>query len=303
MKKYLYIALAAAALSSCSSDDTLDVVKGEEIAFGNAFVDNSTRAAEEYTAASEIESFKVYGTVTGEGNTATLYNGATVTKNGTAWNCTQKEYWIPSCSYSFTAVVEGEISNNQIAYNMGDGDLLLSKATASTNAQGTPSQNPVEFTFGHLLSKTFFTFTNGTEVKDKYKFQITGISITGYASSGTFDVTKEVWSETLGTASTTALTYTASDVVGETAVTSTANLLVPGKQSLSITIAYDVLYVDGDDNKKLYSTSTTKSLTDYTFVKNHVYNFAVTLPAPGNEITFTVKNELSWGDTTEVPVQ
>ena len=86
--------------------------------------------------------------------------------------------------------------------------------------------------------------------------------------------------------------------MGETPVTSTANLLVPGNQTLEISISYDVYY----NGTKIYATSTSKSLT-YTFVKNNVYNFAVTLPVPGREILFTVTNDLSWGDTTEIPVQ
>ena len=296
MKKYLFIALAAAAMTSCSQDDTLDVVQGEAIKFGNVLVDNATRAAE-YTAASEISEFKVYGdiTLTGTTTTATLYNGAEVKKENSAWTCTDTQYWLPSCSYNFTAVVDGSINNGSISYNMGDGDLLLAKATATTDENAAPSQNPVAFTFGHLLSKTYFTFTNGTEAKDKYTYQVTSISVTNYASSGTFNVSNETWSETLGTLSTTPLTYTVNSNVAAEQVSSTANLLVPGAQNLSITIAYNVLF----DGKVFYSTSTTKPL-NHTFVKNYVYNIGVTLPAPGDEIKFTVTDQLGWGTSSDV---
>ena len=46
MKKYLFIALAAAAMTSCSQDEVMDAIQGEEIKFSNAFVENATRATD-----------------------------------------------------------------------------------------------------------------------------------------------------------------------------------------------------------------------------------------------------------------
>jgi uncharacterized protein YcfL len=55
MKKILISMLAVAALVSCSKEESILVDQGEAIAFGNAFVDNSTRADDPSSSANDIE--------------------------------------------------------------------------------------------------------------------------------------------------------------------------------------------------------------------------------------------------------
>ena len=64
MKKILLAALAFGALVSCSKDELISESR-QAIEFGNAFVDNSTRATDPSYSANNIESFKVYGTIKG----------------------------------------------------------------------------------------------------------------------------------------------------------------------------------------------------------------------------------------------
>ena len=115
MKKVIFALAAVVALAACSKEEAIRVDR-QAIAFGDAFVENSTRADYSSTL---IDAFKVYGTVTGNGNTVTIYNGADVTRGtaayGEAWTCGQTEYWIPSASYNFQAVVDGEIADGKIA--------------------------------------------------------------------------------------------------------------------------------------------------------------------------------------------
>ena len=62
MKKLLISMLAVATLASCAKEETLSFDKGEAIQFGNAFVDNSTRAAVDpsyNTTTKPLTSFKV----------------------------------------------------------------------------------------------------------------------------------------------------------------------------------------------------------------------------------------------------
>ena len=67
MKKFLFLAIAAAAMTSCSQDEVMEVAEKQAISFGNAFVGNVTRAATDktYSNTNLINTFKVYGTVTG----------------------------------------------------------------------------------------------------------------------------------------------------------------------------------------------------------------------------------------------
>ena len=88
MKKIILAAMALAALAACSKETTIDVVR-EEIAFGNAFVDNSTKAEyatdPSYSTTSgkgvALEKFNVYGAVNG----VNIFNGNTVSRGGAAY--------------------------------------------------------------------------------------------------------------------------------------------------------------------------------------------------------------------------
>ena len=111
MKKYLFIALAAAALTSCSSDDTLDVIQGEAIAFGGGFIENATRATTIGYTSDNLKEFTLYGTVTNSGNannTVLLYNAEKVTGTVGAnlWTGYSTHYWIDGANYKFAAVVD-----------------------------------------------------------------------------------------------------------------------------------------------------------------------------------------------------
>ena len=82
--------LAVATLASCAKEETLSFDKGEAIQFGNAFVDNATRA-NDYGPNNPLTAFKLWGTIEGiEGPTA-IFADDTVTGTvvpNSEWNCT-----------------------------------------------------------------------------------------------------------------------------------------------------------------------------------------------------------------------
>ena len=109
MKKLFIAVLAVAGLASCMQDEVLSQDQAA-IEFGDAFVDNSTKAIIE--EADDITGFTVYGNVKGTGDDfVALYgnDGATVTRGdeaglGEAWSCSVTRYWTPLCQYNFAAV-------------------------------------------------------------------------------------------------------------------------------------------------------------------------------------------------------
>ena len=293
MKKLFIAIVALAAATACSKDDVISIDR-QAIGFGNPFVENAVRA--DYSG-NLINSFKVYGTVTGNGNTVALYNGATVTRGtatyGSPFTCTQPEYWVPNCSYAFQAVVDGAIADGKIAYTVGqdsdnDGisDLLYATAAATTNATATPSgdiaNDCVVFTFEHLLSKVGFTFTNTTG--GKYSYNVTGVSFTDHDSTGTYTIGAG-WDTTVSK-SATALSFGAPGVVASTTPVSapTTHQIIPGTQTLKVTINYDIYY----DGKNVSPNLSVTEDLEYPFAKNTAYNIAVELPAPGQPIQFSV---------------
>ena len=309
MKKTLFalISLAVAA-AGCNKAEVISVDR-QLIAFGEAFVDNATKADYSSTL---IDAFKVYGTVTGNGNTVNVYEGADVTRGeanyGAAWTCDQKEYWIPSASYSFQAVVDGEIANGKIAYTVGqdkgkDGisDLLYATASATTNASAAPTghieNGCVAFTFQHLLSKIGFTFTNGVTGSEKYTFKVNSISFTNHDHDGIYTIGTG-W-DTAVTPSTDALSFgapTAAVTPSASQAATTTHQIIPGVQTLKVTVNYDILY----NGKTVYAgmAPAAKEFT-HTFAQGCVYNIVVNLPAPGQEIKFTVKEQNGVGAWTE----
>lgn len=291
----------------------------QAIAFGDVFVDNATRA--DYSSSSnKIEKFNVYGTVSANGNTVDLFggNGAVVSRDnkdyGVAWSCSESEYWIPGANYQFEAVVDGTITNGEIAYTIGDNpdndgvnDLLYATATVTTDTNATPNgvntNGVVAFNFTHLLSKIGFSFTNGVTDNDAYTFNVKGVSFTGHDTNGTYTISTGKWDDDV-TGSDEALSFGAAGAVAKnTAKAPTTHQIIPGKQTLAITITYDIIY-----NGKTMSPNvkTTKSLNNHTFEKNKVYNIAVVLPAPGNPIQFSVKETDgvdAWVDGGEAKAQ
>ena len=287
MKKFFIAIVALAAAVSCSNDDIISIDR-QAIGFGNPFVNNSVRA--DYSA-STIKQFNVYGTV----NNVALFggDGAVVSSNnkayGVAWDCKETEYWIPGANYVFEAVVDGAISGGKITFNVGDdvdndgvSDLLYATETV-TNAAA--DQGVVKFNFSHLLSKVGFKFTNGVTANAAYTFNVTGVSFTGHDTIGTYTISTGAWDETVS-ASSAALSFGAAGAVAATAVNApTTHQIIPGEQTLAVTVTYDIVY-NGTTVKT--GVEVKKSLT-HDFAKGNVYTIVVELPAPGQPIQFSVE--------------
>ena len=298
MKKIFFAALALAAMVSCSKEYTIDNNK-QVIAFGEVFVNNGTRA--DYSSGKAVEAFKVYGTLTGA-TTVQIFNGADVTKpdevyydNGTydssiAWICNQTQYWVPNTTYQFAAIVDGVAEATTglpetIKFTVADGannkDLLYATATASVNNDGTVTAGAnglVAFEFNHLLSKVMFTVNSN--IGTGYSIKVTGITVTGVAEKGIYDVDDEEWAQD-GT-TTTQLTFGNQDAY-ET------RQILPVNQELDVTIAYDIYY----GSTKISSATKSGTITSQTYAKKTVYNITATITA-NSKIEFTVKSVGGW---------
>ena len=302
MKKIFFAALALAAMVSCSKEYTIDNNK-QVIAFGEAFVNNGTRA--DYSSGKAVEAFKVYGTLTGTTTTTVqIFNGANVTKpdgdyynseNGAydssiAWICNKTQYWVPNTTYNFAAIVDGVAENTTglpqtIKFTVADGannkDLLYATASASVDNNGTVTAGAnglVAFEFNHLLSKVMFTVNSN--IGTGYSIKVTGITVTGVAEKGVYDVVNEEWAQD-GT-TTTQLTFGNQDAY-ET------RQILPVNQALNVTIAYDIYY----GSTKISSATKSGTIPSQTYAKKTVYNITATITA-NSKIEFTVKSVGGW---------
>lgn len=304
MKKILISMLAVAALVSCSKEESIRVDQGEAIAFGNAFVDNSTRATDpSYSGTADFTSFKVWGTVKAndDATPVAIFEDDTVTGTvgaNSVWTCNVKQYWIKDALYNFAALANADavaLGDDKlpktVTYTADQTDLVYAK---SAQYPGKASGNDlVAFTFQHLLSKVNFTVENGSQDATGYSFLVRDIEIAG-ATTGTCDVTTTpvTWTATANNG------YTIADITVDNDTASkdcgTALLVVPGDVTVSFNV--DIL-VDGVVlGTKEYTSAAT------TLAPANSYNFVVT-PTVGEEIKFTVANDPTWAGDTGVNVQ
>lgn len=174
-KRILTVAVAALALSACSKNETVEVAGNQAIKFGNAFVNNSTRAMTEIADADSLKNFYVFGNY---GSSEGTYNTTVFVNDDFTWSggdvASGKEaYWQDESYYVFGAYSNGneKLRNDEVAmstsgaitftnYGVTDKDLVMVDGVIDNTMNGTTGKAPVELTFKHLLSKVKFTFTS-----------------------------------------------------------------------------------------------------------------------------------------------
>ena len=313
MKKLIFALAAVVALAACSKEQTVVADRGDAIGFGTPFVENSTRV--DYSTPGALTAFNVYGTVTGTAGTVNIYEGVEVTKtkkenddiggDDSWWYAAgDAQYWIPSASYNFAAVVDATVGTDDAAYGMpltlttqaDDAmylkDMLYATATATVNAEGTPSASPVNFNFSHLLSKVKFTVTSNA--MGGYYHTVTGIKVSNF-ETGTYTINGGTWAG--GDAKDVDFAEIDNVTSATGAKTNAERLLVPNAAAFNVTFTVD-LY---KGTTKLGTETITKTVeTD--LVKGNSYNFTIACSV-GNPIKFGVTNDPSLGDSTDIAIQ
>ena len=314
MKKIFCAVLALAAMASCSKEYIVAENK-QAIGFGEAFVENSTRAEDNtYLAGEDVRSFKVWGTVKGthtNSEAVYIFPGTEVSRptnltgydDEVAWVCNNVQYWVPNANYNFIAVVDGELNttNNTIAYTVADqNDLLLATATASVDDDGdvtgdvTDEYGLVAFSFKHLLSKAYFTFKTDLFQTDAYSYEISNIQFDNAYTQGTYTV-----------GATTPWAGTNPDALSFGATVAHQ----PSKTDDVTTTSQYVKVFIPQENVKVSFTVTIKfggkaiSVKDYDFTvftsgaseAGHSYNFVAELEENAT-INFTVTDVKEWVD-------
>lgn len=309
MKK-IFIALAAlATIAACNKDEVIETQEGEQIAFSNAFVENTTKAAADPslgTAGNPFTSFKVWGTVGGvsiyAGSEVTGEVGSTIVNDkevANIWTCESvKQYWVKGAQYKFSALANaGTVTlgddklpaKTTIDASAGNVDLLYAEPVSRVGV--ATGNEPVKFTFNHLLSKVKFSVKNNSTSATGYSFEVKSITIT-CPKTGTIKLADKTW-ESLGTASAYDITSLTVDNSKDSEECTNELLLIPG----SVSISY---VVDVKLNGTVIATHNLTSPYTASIVGGNSYNFVVTVSV-GEEIKFSVVDNpsTSWS-TSEV---
>ena len=312
MKKIFIAVMAMAAFAACSNENTIVTPQGAAIAFGDAFVDNSTKAI--IASANNIQSFQVFGNVvaTDSGNDpVALYGdtGAAVDRDGAAldaaWSCGVTRYWTPSCTFNFAAVANGTATvganglPTSISYTLNatdPADLIYATQVATTDNASNPitgvnTNKVVAFTFNHLLSKVTFTVDASAITKNEYSVVVTDIAITGAVDKGTYTVDGGTWAKADGATTVNQDYYDGAYV---------SHLLIPVAHALGVTVTYNILF----DGKVIQTGLTKNGTVNYTFAKNTAYTITAALSAL-NEIQFSVATNGigGWTDGSGATIQ
>lgn len=308
MKKILFALCAVATFASCSKSEVLNLNQ-EAIDFGTAFVDNGTRATDEFTIEThELFDFNVWATTQrpAQGGVAQpitpILNEVVVCRPDLASNwvypTAYTQYWIPGNTYQFAAAKNYDavaLANGVPATFDYDaaGQLDLIYAADSRVGQEAGANAKVAFTFDHLLSKAYFTVDTNQMSGDNtnYTYRVTNICINNAVKEAAYDVASETWNGV----STYDVDFedvnTAAKLAANGVYTSDyARLLVPASYTdLNITCTIETLYGDAVIDVQNYNKSISQN-----FVKGFVYNFMLALKDPGQPIEFTVTRVNEW---------
>ena len=336
MKKILLSVFAVAALASCAQDEIIAVANGDAIAFDNAFVDNATKAIDDsYTQAkNNLEAFQVYGTVTNkQGQVANIFDRLDVVKDatdgvGTTWKYSSEytQYWVSGNSYSFKAVVDGNIDNvtevvvDATTHMPTAVELIDASAQKDVlyaemlNINYAGNVQPVKFTFNHLLAKAKFTVKNEMAVGNGNSYKVKNVKIENAVKSATYTIGtgwashngeyELLFGHVVAEDADTELVEAAKMEKGAVCVSNYERLLVP-QNDCPLTISLDVEYYIQDKVSKndFLNDSFTRTINHtVTLEAGKAYNFVLTLGNPGEPITFDVKEVVDWVDAGDFAV-
>ena len=317
MKKLFVVALAAMAMVSCVNEDVVSVKGGDAIAFDNAFIDNSTRAAvDPSTTTASLDAFDVWAFM--DSVDGTVFEGENVTKSGVDWTYVNTQYWLPNHTYYFSAlaptdsanatvtpstdVVASKLGLGKVEFTNVDGseDLIYAKKSVTTAADINVQPEAVKLQFQHLLSKVKFTFENGF-TNDNAELVVKNITMTAPAA-GTIDLAVADYSK--GWELNGDDTYAFGDVarLGRGVADDCANerLTIPASADYVYNVAFTVeLYMGGVLAETFNETTT---VTGVALEMGKAYNFKATLNAQNLglfPITFEVEKVEDWVDAGE----
>ena len=328
MKKILFAAAALVAFAACTNDDVVSKDNGPAIAFDNAFVENTTRAAQDISK-DNLANFGVYGSVTKGSSDGLIFENTVVTKNGDAYTYSPAQYWVDDATYNFVALAPHtnakwsymlddakDAKNGHIAFDnenaAGEQDLLFASANRTT-ASITSAPAPVAFTFNHLLSRVKFSFTNGFVADSNIELKVTDVKIVNAHKVGELLVEDGVVAQNWTVADNAVADYTFVRLFGDLDVEKLAEggsgetahyYLIPANAEYTVTFDVEIFQA-GVSLKK----TTRQAVVSLDMAKGYSYNVKATLndknaSADGElyPIEFTVDAVEDWADYVTTPL-
>ena len=326
--------LAVAAMVACSTEHTVVAPANNDAIGFDTFVDNSTRANDVTNATLQDFGFNVYASVTnGTGTSGLILDNEEVTYDG-AWSYEKTQYWVAGNTYNFAAFAPADgakwaytpaeegtehygtahygiisFNNRAAAANQ---DLVFAYANRAVAEAYTSTPESVKFTFGHMLSRVRFTFTNSFQSAGNIKLVVSDVHITDAYANGTLAVENGA-----PVAAWTNLADKTLDVeFGDAAATieegkkqSTEHFyLIPNSESATYTVAFNVTLIQAGVEIDTYEHE-----VELTCAMNRGGSYDIkTSLTPENTsdddsviypIVFDVEKVEEWGNYSEVALE
>lgn len=311
MKKILFAAVAALAITGCSQNEEFDAASQKaEINF-TPVVNKSTRAAITDLAALKTSGFKVFAYNTGADGTGalnkTIMGGVDVTSVDGAWKYSGGPYYWPtdskvsffayapaaSTAAAYAVTTPASDTTPTITYTVpaveNQEDFVVAKAVSDKDVE-----NGVVLPFTHALCQVNFSVVG----EDNLTYTISSLEITGVANKGTYNFgdSWDVDTETTSSYSYPLGTPNPSVTDGVTKILDQedgALMLLPQTFTAESTASIKVSYVVTDANGNTVYTATDKtvdlkSTKAWTIAKKMRYTLTLTNGA----------KSISFGDPT-----
>lgn len=194
MKKFFFLAIAATALASCSSDNLVDLKEGDEIKF-TAVADNDSRAAVVWCNNNIPNNFRVWANSGGNA----FMNDEVYKKVGDVYTSDVIRYWPESAGVDFYALKFANPTNpgenGTISYTSGsqpgitdyepatDVDKQQDIIYATTPGATKTTNGVVQMNFRHALSQIEFMAKNTYE---NIKVIVKNVKVGNAVAKGTF---------------------------------------------------------------------------------------------------------------------
>lgn len=304
MKKILLVALAAAAMVSCSQNEEIEnAAQKAEIKIGPV-VNNSTRAIVPTTSAN-FEEFKVYAysheATTFPSAFTTLIGGVDFSKgDDNNWSAGSKKfYWPASGSVSFFAYggatnveyTEATSTTNPILkYTIKDystknqEDLVIASQTIATKT------GAVNLVFNHALTQIAF---KAVGIESNVRYTISNISVIDAKNAGTYNFAADkAWTleSTTATYDIAGLTQSFKGEDAAVAITGSELILMPQPTTgIKVSVTYKAEQLDDSSNVVATLFNSTKEVAlptakPWETGKRIVYTLSL---VPGNEMSIT----------------
>lgn len=193
MKKYLFLALGVAALTSCSSDEVTELNQGNEIKF-SVVADNDSRAHDIYCNNNLMSSFKLWANAPasqGAGKQVFMAGDVYTPDNGVWVSSGNKRYWPETAALDFYALV----TKATVTYTNG-GVPQIVDFSPETNASEQedilyatmvgvtkPDNGVLPLNFRHALSQIEFMAKSSCK---NIEVEVYGVGVFNAISKGTF---------------------------------------------------------------------------------------------------------------------